>query len=212
MPASTPKLALPYPVAADPADVPADLLALATRLDTLEPWYATSLPGSPVDGQEVYYAADATNGVIWHLRYRAAQAAPYRWEFVGGPPLSVNLSQAEASTSGTHNAYQDLNDGTFGATLPLAGVYIFEFGAYLAAPSVITGYVAVKFSAAEASDLNGVLATINVAGTFTVLHHKCPPITVAAASQLVSLRFRALTNAVVNFGRRHLTMTPVRVG
>src|SRR5262245_59117871 len=25
----------------------------------------SSLPGSPTDGQEVYYLADATNGVIW---------------------------------------------------------------------------------------------------------------------------------------------------
>jgi hypothetical protein len=39
---------------------------------------------APQDGDEVYYAADATNGVIWHLRYRAASSSSYKWEFVGG--------------------------------------------------------------------------------------------------------------------------------
>src|SRR5215471_7431788 len=35
MPSSTPNLALPYPLAADPANVPSDILALATRIDNL---------------------------------------------------------------------------------------------------------------------------------------------------------------------------------
>lgn len=47
----------------------------------------TSLPASPVDGQEIYYLADATNGVVWHFRYRAASVSPYKWEFVGGSSL-----------------------------------------------------------------------------------------------------------------------------
>jgi hypothetical protein len=32
--------------------------------------YVTSLPASPSDGQEVFYAADASNNVIWNLRYQ----------------------------------------------------------------------------------------------------------------------------------------------
>jgi len=35
MPSSTPNLAIPYPLAADPANVPSDMLALATRIDNL---------------------------------------------------------------------------------------------------------------------------------------------------------------------------------
>jgi hypothetical protein len=49
--------------------------------------YVTSLPASPSDGQEVFYAADATNNVIWNLRYRSGSASTYKWEFVGGDPL-----------------------------------------------------------------------------------------------------------------------------
>lgn len=49
--------------------------------------YETALPGSPFDGQEIHFAANATNGVIWHLRYRSAASGSYKWEFVGGSPL-----------------------------------------------------------------------------------------------------------------------------
>lgn len=42
----------------------------------------TSLPANPVDGQEIYFLADSTNGIIWHLRYRVASS---KWEYVGGP-------------------------------------------------------------------------------------------------------------------------------
>lgn len=90
---TTPTLALPYPDLSDPADVPADLKALAERLDVAVPAAAvppplvTALPGGAVDGQEIYYLADATNGVIWHLRYRLGSGSPYKWEFLGGPPL-----------------------------------------------------------------------------------------------------------------------------
>ena len=55
---TTPIYALPYPAASAPADVPADLSALALRAEaTLAPARVTSLPGSPFDGQEVYYVA-----------------------------------------------------------------------------------------------------------------------------------------------------------
>ena len=40
MPATTPKYALPYPVPADPADVPADMAALANRLEIVLPMSA----------------------------------------------------------------------------------------------------------------------------------------------------------------------------
>ena len=56
----------------------------------------TSLPGSPIDGQEVYYqsAAMAADGVVWHLRYRASSSSAYKWEYLGGPPLSAAIDAA----------------------------------------------------------------------------------------------------------------------
>lgn len=67
----------------------ADAAAIRTKAGT--PTYSpeatvTSLPGSPVDGQEVYYLADSANGVVWHLKYRSA-GTTYKWEYVGGSAL-----------------------------------------------------------------------------------------------------------------------------
>ena len=45
----------------------------------------TSLPGSPTDGQEIYYQADSSNGIIWHLRFRSVASGgdvTYGWEYV----------------------------------------------------------------------------------------------------------------------------------
>jgi len=93
------------------------------------PALVSTLPASPVDGQEIHYLADATNGVIWHLRYRVAATGSYKWEFVGGPPLTAGL--------GNHNlpGFLDFAAGNIfpasGAngnnptiTIPLAGDYI----------------------------------------------------------------------------------------
>lgn len=85
------------------------------------PAFVTSLPASPVDGQEVYYLADATTGVVWHLRYRAASSSSYKWEFVGGPPLH------SANFSGAHNSSQNYYiDSGISLTVPLAGEYLAE--------------------------------------------------------------------------------------
>jgi hypothetical protein len=80
----------------------------------------TSLPASPVDGQEVYYLADATNGIIWHLRYRAASASAYKWEVLGGPPLRGFYATVE-------NFPTVWGSGNPAILVPLAGEYDVEW-------------------------------------------------------------------------------------
>jgi microcystin-dependent protein len=92
------------------------------------PSVVTALPVVPYDGQEIYYLADATNGVMWHLRYRAASASAYKWEYVGGAPLHA----AETATHNpvTNTAAADKNGGPTLA-IPLAGDYEITFVAEL---------------------------------------------------------------------------------
>lgn len=92
-----------------------------TGLDT--PGRGTSLPGSPVDGQQYYYIADDTNGIEWHLIYDASQG---KWRKVGGAPLTavVDTSESAASTSG----FADLTTVGPSVTAPLAGSYIVSVG------------------------------------------------------------------------------------
>jgi hypothetical protein len=89
------------------------------------PALVTSLPAGPVDGQEVYYLADGTNGVVWHLRYRAASASAYKWEFVGGPPLAAVGSDTLDTTASTTPV--DLSP-LVAVTVPLAGDYDLAHG------------------------------------------------------------------------------------
>lgn len=124
----TPNLSLPYPEVDDSADVPRDIKALAVALDPLvkplvNPPYVTALPGSPVDGQECYLqtAAMAAAGVIWHLRHRASIADAYKWEFLGGAPLTVRQDTSYTVAGGQSSYVAPSNAVTL--TVPAAGIY-----------------------------------------------------------------------------------------
>lgn len=82
----------------------------------------SALPSSPVDGQEIFYqsAGMATDGLVWHLRYRAASASSYKWEFLGGSSLFSAVTTDQSTTSTT---YTDLTTAGPSVTLPLAGDY-----------------------------------------------------------------------------------------
>jgi hypothetical protein len=78
-----------------------------------------NLPTNPNDGDEIYYLADDTNGMVWHLRYRAASASAFKWECIGGVPLMPNTSGDMTTTT---NVFTALTSGpTF--PVPLAGDY-----------------------------------------------------------------------------------------
>jgi hypothetical protein len=89
----------------------------------------TSLPASPVDGDEVVYTADATAGVRWRFKYRSASASSYKWEFVGGPPLFDTVEADQAVTPSVAYTWSNLTTVGPTLTLPLAGDYDCVFGA-----------------------------------------------------------------------------------
>ena len=82
----------------------------------------TKLSETATDGDECYALADATNGVMLRLRFRAASTSPYRWERVGGPPLFHNLLTAETQTA--TGAWGDLATVGPTVTVPFAGDYL----------------------------------------------------------------------------------------
>lgn len=171
--------------------------------------YVTSLPGSPVDGQEVYYAADATSGVIWHLRYRSA-ASTHKWEFVGGSPIHANRP---ATTGASRNSatYGDLSDSALPSiSLALAGDYLVTFGCTLfrstttSAVSFVTANVTTPANDDQAAVLYAPSSDVNTAVSKTFVLSN-----VSAASTL-KLYFRASAGSV-GADRRHITVNPIRV-
>jgi hypothetical protein len=88
------------------------------------PATVTALPTQNLfDGMEVYYVADSTNGVVWHLKYNAATSSTYKWNYVGGIPVTVIQS---ASTSALTTTPTLLSGPT--TTVSLAGEYQVQHG------------------------------------------------------------------------------------
>lgn len=102
------------------------------------------------DGFEVELEVDATDGVYWRFRYRAASASTYKWEFVGGPDLFEEVVAQETTTSST---YTDLSTSGPTATVPRPGEYDVEIGArMLSSGDATTLNMSYAIGATTASD------------------------------------------------------------
>ena len=88
--------------------------------------YGTSLPGSPTDGLEAILVDSTTAAkYAWRFRYNGGSTSTYKWEFVGGPPLTStggSIVLAETQT--------DPIDVTGGPSVdaPRAGIYSVVLG------------------------------------------------------------------------------------
>jgi hypothetical protein len=79
---------------------------------------ATSLPGSPVDGQHSTLTDSTTVPTYaWQFVYSAAAA---KWVFIGGSPKTSQVATSETTTSTTYAA---LTTAGPSVALPLAGTY-----------------------------------------------------------------------------------------
>lgn len=180
--------------------------------------YVTSLPSSPVDGQEIYFAANAADGVIWHLRYRSGASGNYKWDFVGGSPLAsaVNTT-ARTITNQTAYGYIHASDrlslslptgiaGDFDITLS-ANVLVTNASGIL--PAVYLSYTT-NSAADNASDSWSIKQVVadNGGGTcsFTYRH------TSLAAAATIREQGKTDGNYSGSFSNRQLIIRPVRVG
>ena len=82
------------------------------------PPIVTTLPVSPSFGDQVTYAADATNGVYWLLQYDAS--GTYPWKFIGGSGVTTTTTAYPASM--TPASWTSITSGP-SWTPPLAGDY-----------------------------------------------------------------------------------------
>jgi hypothetical protein len=164
-----------------------------------------ALPSSPLDGQECFYLADATNGVVWHLRYRTALA---KWEFIGGGELYAEQLSNQASLNNSPN-YTALA-AAVQLTAPLAGTYIVEYGAStLSSTGTNVGaFSDVQIGATVGNDQNAAVAYHAAAATRGAVH-KVRRVT-CAANDVVALVHKAAVTTVT-FSARTLTLRPVAV-
>jgi hypothetical protein len=173
----------------------------------------TSLPASPVNGQECFYLADATNGVVWHLKYRSASASAYKWECVGGGAMQAEITTLEIRS--TTGAFGDMATIGPSVTVPLAGDYDITVEAWVeTAPVAGTfGEIAPQIGAAvpAASGPDVAFAGASSAQVTETQTGRTLRRTVATPATVVKITYLA-SSTTTRFGNRHLEIRPVRVG
>jgi hypothetical protein len=170
-----------------------------------------TLPPNPVDGQECYYLADATNGIVWHLKYRAASTSAYKWEYVGGSHLRSDIDTDESTASTTYAALATAGPSI---TVPLAGDYEIEFGfnGWNSVASLVNN-MSFDVGATAASDNDRLMyqgQVTGVAGSASVSRHRTKT-GLAAATALVA-KYRVSGSGTANFRNRWMRCHPIRVG
>lgn len=79
----------------------------------------TVFPTAPADGNIFIYTADAVNRIRWAFVYNSS-GTTYKWEFIGGPPLSSEVATRESTASGSYTALATAGPSV---VLPFAGDY-----------------------------------------------------------------------------------------
>ena len=171
--------------------------------------FGSTLPTSPTDGQYFNYQADAANGVIWTLRYNASSASAYKWEFIGGSPMSRVVMNQEGSVPLVANTWTDITT-VMTVTTPVAGDYIIRASAQMQ----------VQFASINAIGVANTAAGVPTTSTSTYISTNTQPATLAMnerrnavpASTPLTMRFLTTNASASGFAwAKCLTVVPVRV-
>jgi hypothetical protein len=176
------------------------------------PRVVTSLPTNPIDGDEVIFLADANNGILWHLKYRASANSTYRWEFVGGSPMRKSYEGALITAS---TNYTTLPNGP-SLTVALPGEYRititakpYTTGAY---ENVIMSYA---IGGGAASDATGLYAYSGPGGTWGCAHGSFMRTTIGevkSPNTTITTQYRVDSGVVAYYNTPTIECVPVRVG
>jgi hypothetical protein len=172
------------------------------------PPLVTTLPSNPLDGQECYYLADATNGIIWHLRYRAASSSAYKWEVVTGPPLFAEVATDNGYST---NAYGDAGPAGPQLALPLAGDYDIEHACqtYNSGAGGQNHFMSYAIGATAAVDADA--CDLTTPGSFWGTGMKRTRRKTFVAPVTLTAKYK-VSGGAGSFKLRTMQATPVRVG
>jgi hypothetical protein len=180
--------------------------------EPVQPFLVDTLPADPDDGTEVYYqsAAMATDGLVWHLRFREASASAYKWEVLGSaPPLHAEVASSASPTA--DGTWRDGVPPGPEVTVPLAGDYVVEFASSCQVSNAGSGCaVGVALGAGGTPPADKyVYCQPGTVATFVFQGRKVRYDAVPSGT-LLRLRFVAYFTA--QFSQREISVSPVRVG
>jgi len=171
--------------------------------------YGTTLPASPVDGQETILVDSTTNpSYYWRLRYNAGSTGP-KWEFIGGIPGAGNqITAQESITSGT---FADLTTVGPSFTLPRAGDYLISWGAQIQASTAGTiGRMGLSFGGAAPAG-SDVVYVFNNNTSQTEVGVSRSWRYLALAAGVVKAQYSGSAAGAAYFSNRWLNVTPIRI-
>lgn len=168
------------------------------------------IPNPVTDGFRVDYLADATNGIIWPLRYRSASASAYKWEVVGSPPPL--FSYVDGNSVVNTRGYASYGGPSL--VLPLAGDYETTYGARAIADAGAGGHdVQASYSVNGAAPIDDDgINSYSAGGTSNAMNSVRTRIKLGlpASCTLVEQAYSDVGNA--GLSARWLRVVPRRVG
>jgi hypothetical protein len=184
-----------------------------------KPTYGTTLPASPVDGQEAILVDNVTNpSYQWRFRYNAQSSSAYRWEYVGGASMLQRVETDEGTTA-VWPAWVPLSGPSL--TIPRAGDYTISFGsrAYVVTPAAAGGQQAelglvIAGAIVVTLDYYGGSGGAASFSTTVAVHQAGSTRRFGlAASTTIQLGYgsNATASPTAHFSGRFLEITPVRV-
>lgn len=172
--------------------------------------YGTTLPSSPLDGQEFVLVDSITApSYQWRLRYNASSSSAYKWEFVGGSPWIVRTDMTETTTSTTA---VDLATVGPQLTLPRDGDYLIQYQAQMTNSIVSSNllWIALNGTTAGVDGNMGVIAlSIPLANNYFVGGQQ-GRFNAVTGARTVKMQY-SVGGGTGTFLRRTLMVTPIRV-
>lgn len=174
------------------------------------PALVTTLPGSPVDGDEIYYQTSgmAATGTVWHLRYNSAEAT-YKWEFLGGSPLYNNVLASSGTVTGT--TYTTKSGTTASITPGLTGLFEVSHWAEI---SIGTANATVKASFSNGATVaaeNDRFVTQSAAIGTLMNGYRTTTAIVTNSTDAIASRFAVGTTGTATIAKHGLIVRPIRV-
>jgi hypothetical protein len=163
----------------------------------------TTLPASPVDGQEYTLVDSLTLPTYqWRFRYMASITDASKWVFIGGAAKGATVATAESTASTT---FVDLATVGPQITLPRAGIYEVEVHARFT--SAATGqFGTITVTPGSGVDMTG--ASLAAANQYGEIGRRMV-VTVAAGT--IKVQYRAPSGTAITFDMRDLFVRPQRV-
>jgi hypothetical protein len=172
------------------------------------PTYGTTLPASPVDGQEAILVDSITNPTYqWRFRYNAGSVSAYKWEFIGGSNQIVGPLGDITTASSTFVA---MTSGP-SITVVRAGEYSADITISFISNAVNSGY-AIANIFKDATD-TGISPTyvFNTSGSGARTDISSFGLISVTAGQVLAVRVSCANSLSNRFINAKLRLTPIRV-